>query len=133
MYNDSSPNENHHVAAAWFVMLQPDCNFAECLAEDELKQVRKLVIRLVLSTDMAEHGNTLKKFESFVRSSDKHELDEAASATLKKITPTSQEEAVLVLQMALKCADLGHLALCWNSHMRWVQRLESEFFTQGDR
>jgi len=133
MYNDNSPNENHHVAAAWSVMLQAECNFSECLAEDELKQVRKLVIRLVLSTDMAEHGSTLNKFENFVNSLDKDKLDQAGSATSKAVLPTSQEEAVLILQMALKCADLGHLALCWNSHMRWVQRLESEFFTQGDK
>merc|ERR1712100_467018 len=34
---------------------------------------------------------------------------------------------------ALKCADLGHLSLCWSSHLRWVQLLEEEFFAQGDR
>merc|ERR1712137_1210112 len=109
MYNDSSPNENHHVAAAWSVMLQPECNFAACLAEEELKQVRKLVIRLVLSTDMAEHGSTLKKFESFVTSLDKDE--EAGFADSKPVIPTSEDEAVLILQMALKCADLGHRTL----------------------
>jgi len=37
------------------------------------------------------------------------------------------------MQMALKCADLGHLALPWTSHLRWVKRLEEEFFAQGDQ
>jgi len=33
----------------------------------------------------------------------------------------------------MKCADLGHLALDWALHLKWVQRLEIEFFAQGDR
>ena len=36
-------------------------------------------------------------------------------------------------QMALKCADLGHLTASREVHRRWVTRLESEFFAQGDR
>merc|ERR1712228_139831 len=47
--------------------------------------------------------------------------------------PASADEATVSLQLALKCADVGHLALGWPSHMRWVQCLEHEFFAQGDR
>ncbi len=39
----------------------------------------------------------------------------------------------LVLQMALKCADLGHLAAPCDVHKRWVNDLTEEFFQQGDR
>ena len=35
--------------------------------------------------------------------------------------------------MALKCADLGHLTASREVHKKWVNRLESEFFAQGDR
>lgn len=37
------------------------------------------------------------------------------------------------MQVALKCADLGHLASPRLVHRRWVQHLEEEFFRQGDR
>ena len=36
-------------------------------------------------------------------------------------------------QVALKCADLGHLASPRIVHKKWVQYLEEEFFRQGDR
>ena len=36
-------------------------------------------------------------------------------------------------QCALKCADLGHLALPEELHRDWVSRLEEEFFLQGDQ
>ena len=35
-------------------------------------------------------------------------------------------------QMALKCADLGHLASEESVHRRWVAVLEEEMFCQGD-
>jgi len=46
--------------------------------------------------------------------------------------PAGPQDAVLLLQMAIKCADLGHLALPWDTHVEWLRRLESEFFAQGD-
>ena len=35
--------------------------------------------------------------------------------------------------MAIKCADLGHLAAEWDVHRRWVSVLEEEFFLQVPR
>ena len=35
-------------------------------------------------------------------------------------------------QMAMKCADLGHLASAKIVHLEWVQALEEEMFRQGD-
>lgn len=36
------------------------------------------------------------------------------------------------LQMALKCADIGHLAAAPELHKKWAKRLEEELFLQGD-
>jgi cAMP-specific phosphodiesterase 4/calcium/calmodulin-dependent 3',5'-cyclic nucleotide phosphodiesterase len=126
LYNDKSPNENHHVAAAWFVLQRPDCNFLENLTVKEHRQLRGLVVDMVLATDMAGHGKALKMFKEVIS---KHS-DGADAANLAAM---SGQDALVVLQLALKCADLGHLSLCWSSHMRWVQRLEEEFFAQGDK
>jgi cAMP-specific phosphodiesterase 4/calcium/calmodulin-dependent 3',5'-cyclic nucleotide phosphodiesterase len=119
-YNDRSPNENHHVAAAWGVLQREDCNFLASLCAEEARILRKLVVDMVLSTDMAEHGTLLKSFKE-------------GSNSATPFIPTSPEGARLSLQLALKCADLGHLSLCWTNHLRWVRLLEEEFFAQGDR
>lgn len=129
-YNDKSPNENHHVAAAWRVLQRPDCNFLENMTVKEYRMLRALVVDLVLATDMALHGQTLQKFKGImtVAGEAKSSGDEA-----RDFTAASAADALVVLQLSLKCADLGHLSLCWTSHMRWVQRLEEEFFSQGDQ
>jgi len=36
----------------------------------------------------------------------------------------------LVVQMVLKCADIGHLAVSPKTHNRWALLLEEEFFRQ---
>jgi cAMP-specific phosphodiesterase 4/calcium/calmodulin-dependent 3',5'-cyclic nucleotide phosphodiesterase len=123
-YNDKSPNENHHLAAAFEVLQRPECNIFEHFEAKEFRHIRGLVIDLVLSTDMADSGKYLKAFQ------------DASSPSVEQegsFTPSSPQQATLMLQMALKCADVGHLALGWNLHIRWVQRLESEFFAQGDK
>jgi len=129
-YNDKSPNENHHVAAAWCVLQRPECNFLENLTVKENRQLRSVVVDLVLATDMANHGQLLKKFQAVVSPAGS-KLSDAANAG--DIIPASSQDALVALQLALKCADLGHLSLSWTSHMRWVQRLEEEFFAQGDQ
>merc|ERR1719476_529938 len=50
-----------------------------------------------------------------------------------KVVASLETEAVLLLKVVLKCADLGHLALPWGTHLRWAHRLEREFFEQGDQ
>merc|ERR1711988_1323220 len=75
---------------------------------------------------MAEHGKLLKKFKDMIGS----EGGEVSSTAA--FIAHSADDALLVLQLALKCADLGHLSLSWSSHLRWVRLLEEEFFAQGD-
>jgi len=127
-HNDKSPNENHHVAAAFEVLLQPECNFLSEMPTSEFRLLRKLVVDLVLGTDMAQ--NT-KIVQSFRASRERCVADAASSVT--PLAPSSADDAILALQVALKCADMGHLALSWSSHMQWVRRLETEFFSQGDK
>jgi cAMP-specific phosphodiesterase 4/calcium/calmodulin-dependent 3',5'-cyclic nucleotide phosphodiesterase len=127
-YNDRSPNENHHAAAAFAVLRHPECNFLENFTVKEYRQLRSLVIDMVLSTDMADHGKTVAKFKDVVTCANASNDTDAAD-----VCAFSEQDALVVLQTALKCADLGHLSLSWGSHMRWVRRLEAEFYAQGDK
>jgi len=147
-YNDCSVNENHHVEAAFEVLERPDCNFLEAMDASEFRLLRGLVVDMVLSTDMADGNAYLKRFKEAIEvtaASAAPSSPSTASAALAPgaavgaaagaggFQPSSAEEAILGLQIALKCADIGHLSLSWSGHMQWVQRLEMEFFLQGDR
>jgi len=126
-YNDEHVNEQHHVAAAFEVLRRPDCNFLEKLPVAEFRWLRSIVIKLVLGTDMANHGSLLKSFAASVGAFSASGWE---PGTLSHLT---HEDAVLLLQVAVKCADLGHLTLKWEDHLLWVHRLQDEFFAQGDK
>ncbi len=51
LYNDKSPMENHHLAAAWALLNQPDFNILAQLDKPTRSQMRKLIIDLVLATE----------------------------------------------------------------------------------
>lgn len=118
LYNDLHVNEQHHVAAAFAVLQKPENNFLAHLPAADFKHLRSLVIDLVIATDMAKGSGIIKAFQ-----------------TLEKpvaFRPGAREEGLLFLQVAMKCADLGHLVLDWEQHTTWVSLLEREFFVQGD-
>lgn len=123
-HNDQHVNENHHAAAAFALLEKPELNFLSALPRKAFQRLRKLVIELVLATDMAKSGSIVTGFKSIL---------DSGSTDQGYFQPKSAEDAVLLLQMAIKCADLGHLTLSWDLHVAWVRRLEAEFFAQGDR
>jgi cAMP-specific phosphodiesterase 4/high affinity cAMP-specific and IBMX-insensitive 3',5'-cyclic phosphodiesterase 8 len=136
-YNDNHVNENHHAAAAFLVLQRPECNFLSRAPSEDVRWLRTLVIDLVLATDMVSHGKLVKSFTEVLDASCVHSGAPSMSCDeadyLAPFEPTSSKDAVLLLQMALKCADMGHLTLDWCSHAKWVERLEQEFYAQGDK
>eukprot|EP00928_Gymnodinium_smaydae_P053459 TRINITY_DN3743_c0_g2_i3.p1 TRINITY_DN3743_c0_g2~~TRINITY_DN3743_c0_g2_i3.p1 ORF type:complete len:824 (-),score=123.27 TRINITY_DN3743_c0_g2_i3:127-2502(-) len=126
-YNDQNVNENHHSAAAFTLLRREDCNFLADIPCKEFTRFRSLVIELVMGTDMARSGDIVKALNNAV------DRDERTSDERTSFLPASHADSIALLQMAMKCSDLGHLALPWKQHLRWVNRLELEFFAQGDR
>lgn len=139
-YNDMSPMENHHISAAFKLMRQKEYNFIKKIPRDKWVRLRRLLIDMVLATDMKQHFNILSKFQAKLQVklrstsfSPNHAHLEAPS--VNEPLPIGDEDAdkSLVLQVGLKCADVGHLAAPWDVHHRWVSGLEEEFFRQGDK
>jgi hypothetical protein len=62
-----SPLENHHLAAAFKLMRHPDFNFLAALPKCEFERFRKVVIELVLATDMKQHFSILSHFTTVHR------------------------------------------------------------------
>jgi len=118
MSHGTHTNEWHHLAVAFELLALPELDFLDVLQDAEAEQCKSLVSSLVLATDMAEGARIQKDLAEL--------LDKADLVGQLEIMP-------LAMQIALKCADLGHLALPWHEHCSWVQRLETEFFAQGDR
>ncbi|GIL81201.1 hypothetical protein Vretifemale_10265, partial [Volvox reticuliferus] len=66
-YNDRSPLENHHSAAAFSSMRRTGLDFLAPLTTEQRSSFRKQVIEMVLATDMKQHFSLLSHFSTVHR------------------------------------------------------------------
>ncbi|XP_062971920.1 dual specificity calcium/calmodulin-dependent 3',5'-cyclic nucleotide phosphodiesterase 1A-like [Elgaria multicarinata webbii] len=117
LYNDKSVLENHHVSAAYHLMESEDMNILANLNKEEWRELRRLVIQMVLSTDMSHHFqqmNTLKN-------------------CLRCLRQMEREHKSKIMSMIVHAADISHPAKPWELHEKWAKALMEEFFKQGDK
>uniref|UniRef100_A0A665X475 Phosphodiesterase n=1 Tax=Echeneis naucrates TaxID=173247 RepID=A0A665X475_ECHNA len=115
LYNDRAVQENHHVSAV-YRLLQDDgeTNILLNLSKDDWRELRSLVVEVVLATDMSCHFQQIKIMKSLLQ----------------------QPEAIdkpKALSLLLHTADISHPAKQWDLHHQWTTSLLEEFFIQGDK
>ena len=66
MYNDESVLENHHLAVAFKLLQSPDCDIFANLNKKQRQTLRKMVIDMVLATDMSKHMSLLADLKTMV-------------------------------------------------------------------
>ncbi|XP_044032677.1 calcium/calmodulin-dependent 3',5'-cyclic nucleotide phosphodiesterase 1C-like isoform X1 [Siniperca chuatsi] len=115
LYNDRAVLENHHVSAAYRLLQDDDeLNIFSNLSKDDWRELRTLVVEMVLATDMSCHFQQIKAMKSLLQ----------------------QPEAIdkpKALSLLLHTADISHPAKRWDLHHRWTTSLLEEFFRQGDK
>ena len=117
-YNDKNVLESYHIASIFLLMQnKPECNLFQHMDTATYRKARKMLIDLVLATDLASHFDILavwKRKESIIDTS-------------------KDEDKMLVMQMILKSGDLGHPSRVRHLHLTWSELVTEEFFLQGDR
>jgi len=140
-YSDQSVLERHHIASSFDVMLDPKNSLLGGLTEDDYRTVRKLMVDLVLFTDLEKHFefiSKLKTLNEMVAMSRTSERSSSRSSSMRLDfwkSPLMHEkvETSLVLTVAIKFADLGHAHKPFNLHKLWTDRVTEEFWRLGDK
>ncbi|CAH2985656.1 unnamed protein product [Chilo suppressalis] len=115
LYRNTSVLENHHWRSA-----------ISCLIEsgllDQVTEIRAIlehqISSLILATDITRQQEYLSQFKNHL---DTNTLD-----------MTKKEHRHLVLQIALKCADISNPCRPWEISRKWSLKVCEEFFRQGD-
>ncbi|XP_074478064.1 dual specificity calcium/calmodulin-dependent 3',5'-cyclic nucleotide phosphodiesterase 1A isoform X1 [Sebastes fasciatus] len=115
LYNDRAVLENYHVSAAYRLLQgDDDMNILSNLSKDDWRELRTLVVEMVLATDMSCHFQQIKAMKSLLQQPEA--IDKAKA-----------------LSLLLHTADISHPAKRWDLHQRWTTSLLEEFFRQGDK
>ncbi|KAG1666487.1 hypothetical protein FOA52_004869 [Chlamydomonas sp. UWO 241] len=64
LYNDKSPMENHHLAASFLLLQTEEFNFMAKMPKQSKDVMRKMIIDMVLATDMKQHFAIHSMFQS---------------------------------------------------------------------
>ena len=118
LYNDTSVLEFHHCSKTFQIASEENANIFSSLTNDQYRDCRKLVLSMVLATDMSQHFQYVNKLKGKI-----------AASSLKMEDSADRN---LVLDMAIKCADLNNPSKPTDQSIQWAYRVMREFFAQGD-
>uniref|UniRef100_A0A3Q2YHZ0 Phosphodiesterase n=1 Tax=Hippocampus comes TaxID=109280 RepID=A0A3Q2YHZ0_HIPCM len=125
MYNDASVLENHHLAVGFKLLQEDNCDIFQNLSKKQRHSLRKLVIDMVLATDMSKHMNLLADLKTMVETK--------KVTSLGVLLLDNYSDRIQVLQNMVHCADLSNPTKPLELYRQWTDRIMVEFFTQGDR
>merc|ERR1719510_1033445 len=125
MYNDESVLENHHLAVSFKLLQKRNCDIFSNLSKKQRQTLRKMVIDMVLATDMSKHMSLLADLKTMV------ETKKVAGSGVLLLD--NYTDRIQVLQNMVHCADLSNPTKPLEAYKLWVDRIMEEFFQQGDK
>lgn len=123
-YNDTSILENYHCALAFEILHSTNFNVVPSMTVADKKTIRKLMISLILATDMSVHFALQAEVLSAVEKIKQGALVPAECP---------EKERTLLLKSILHSADISNPAKPWRVSKAWSDLVLEEFFLQGDR
>ncbi|XP_062306308.1 cAMP-specific 3',5'-cyclic phosphodiesterase 4D isoform X3 [Osmerus eperlanus] len=125
MYNDTSVLENHHLAVGFKLLQEDNCDIFQNINKKQRQSLRKMVIDMVLATDMSKHMHFLADLKTMVETK--------KVTSLGVLLLDNYSDRIQVLQNMVHCADLSNPTKPLQVYRQWTDRIMVEFFTQGDR
>ena len=118
-YSDHSVLENHSLAAAFqLIYKKKDCNILENLTIDNQRMCRRLIIEIVLNTELSRHFSLITTLKTKLGNS----------------FPTEDiEDIILILSMTLRiCDNFKVVRDGRNVFNKWMDYMFDEYYRQGD-
>jgi len=144
-YNDSSILENYHVSLACETMLNDqECNWFELLPKehrsgggdgpciDMQQYIRRGLIEMVLSTDMARHSDHVQQLKDLLTKEEEEHQQQSKGRRTQGQKQESLEKKLFILKTVLHAADISNPCKPKEIMLGWCDRVLQEFWYQGD-
>ncbi|CAG9328899.1 unnamed protein product [Blepharisma stoltei] len=119
-FNDISVLEMHHASIIFKILKENASEIIKSIDPDRWSLVRKMIIEMILSTDLAKHFEIVSHFK-------------AKYLAINEVQDMNDPDFRLDLfKMTIKVADVGHAAKKRDLHAKWCALVIQEFFEQGD-
>lgn len=118
-YNDISVLEMMHASTVFTLLAKESLNFMKDVSGDMFIWFRKIIIEMILATDMAKYFDQIGYFKAKY-------MNEQVNIE------NSNDTRLDMFKILIKCADIGHSAKKIELHEKWCGLIMEEFFAQGD-
>jgi len=114
-YNDISVLENHHCALAFEMFKRPATNVFQDMLPAMRKSVRKMMIELILSTDMSIHFALADQLNECVN----RVFVPLRSSHAMETAQLQERDRMTLLRSLLHAADISNPAKQWSTCLAW--------------
>lgn len=132
-HNDRSPLENMHCVVLYELLRKDSTNIFVNLDEKQWREARKIILTIILGTDMSHHFEQISKTQLFNEVNG--EDTKAFCAGQKEEIECFRDEKnrLFVMELVLHCSDISNpfkpFAIC----AKWADLVVEEFCLQGDQ
>jgi hypothetical protein len=113
-YNDRNVLENHHCAIAFKLLLDPQNDIFELLSEAQYWNVRQIITKMILSTDISNHYKLVMEFKGRCAS--------------KKFPEDTNDDRQLILNMCLYASDHASPTKQSIIYFKWLASEMEEYY-----
>ena len=118
VYNDRSVLESHHCACLFALLKDKACDIFAAFPAQQRRELRDLMIAMILSTDMAFHFKNVDRLSATLSAGD--------------LDLSKREDKSFVLDICLHSADIANPCRPQRVYGLWTARVMAEFYEQGD-
>lgn len=127
--NDLSVMEHYHASQLFRILSNDETNPFLHFAKAEFLTFRKLVIKLILATDMSMHQTHIMKLKAFTEVNElKPDREEIMLSHLFGTENYEEDAAIHILENAMHACDISYGARDFHVVHEWTYLLFTEFF-----
>jgi len=130
-YNDKSVLENFHCSLTFSLLRKAENDIFSGIDLVQRRLSRQIIVDCILATDLSLHWDLIGRFDVLATrvAAEMESLEYSLSSPIAM----SSSERTLFMQQIIKCADISNPARCFRVAKLWAERVQQEFFLQGDK
>jgi hypothetical protein len=132
-YGNKSPLENMHCSLLYEILKKPDMDIFAGLDDVQWRESRKVILSLILGTDMAHHFDQVSKTQLFleVHGEDVKSFYRGAQESIECFQ--DDKNRIFIMELFLHCSDISNPFKPFHICAQWADLVSQEFFSQGDK
>jgi len=132
-HNDKSPLENMHCSVLYGILSKAETDIFAKLDDMQWRESRKIILSLILGTDMAHHFDQVSKTQLFleVHGEDVKGFYRGAQESIECFQ--DDKNRIFIMELFLHCSDISNPFKPFNICSQWAELVSQEFFAQGDK